>query len=136
MISPVVLAILLAVPAADAPTAAPEKGDLWEVTSQPVMEGMPMPLPAQKAKVCAPREWSEPPGGADQRRQCTQSDFQVQGTKATWKVTCRNPAMTGEGEITRNGSDTYTGSIKLSSPDGAMTIKLDGKRLAECDVPR
>jgi len=136
MISPLVLSVLLAVQAADAPAAAPERGDLWELTTQMVMEGMPMALPSQKMKVCTPKVWTEPPAGSDERRKCTASDFQMQGTKATWKITCLSPRMTGEGEVTRNGDDAYNGAIKFTSDDGAMTMKIDGKRLAECDVPR
>ena len=88
----------------------------------------------------------------------------MDGAKATWKVTCAGPpAMTGgpadgdsraegqevrgegmdgatgrrgraAGEITR-GADTFSGVIKLTSTEASMTIKLDGSRLEECDVP-
>ena len=125
------------VPAADTPPAAATKetGDLWEVTSQMSMEGVPMALPAQKLKVCAPKEWKEPPGGMDERQKCKNSDFKVEGPKATWKTTCAGPpAMTGEGEITRDGADAYTGAIKFSSEEGSMTIKLSGKRLGPCEI--
>ena len=46
--------------AADEPT-----GILWDVTSQPVMEGMPMQMPAQTMKICAAKEWTRPPPGGD-----------------------------------------------------------------------
>ena len=38
------------------------------------------------------------------------------------------------GEITC-GADTFSGVIKLTSTEASMTIKLDGSRLEECDVP-
>lgn len=109
-------------------------GDLWEVTSQMSMEGVSMKLPAQKVKVCSPKEWTEPPGGADERRKCTNSDFKIEGTMATWKVTCAGPpAMTGEGEITRENPESWSGSIKFTSEDGAMTLTLSGRRLDDCE---
>ena len=116
--------------------AAPKKpGDQWEVTSQMSMEGMPMAMPGHKSKICAPKEWKEPPGGMDERQKCQSSDFKMEGTKATWKVRCAGPpAMTGEGEITRDGADAWTGSIRLSSEEVNMTIKLDGKRLGPCEL--
>jgi hypothetical protein len=121
--------------AADAP--AKVMGDLWEVTSQMSMEGAPMKMPERKAKVCAPKDWTEPPGAADERQKCTTSDMRKEGdNKVLWKTVCAGPPeMTGEGEITRSGADNYTGSIKFTSAEGNMTIKLSGTRLGECELP-
>ena len=117
----------------DPPAAGDQPGDLWEVTSKMSMEGMPVDLPANKTKVCAPKEWTEPPGGADERRKCTNSDFRMEEGKATWKVTCEGPPpMTGEGEITREGDEAWTGAIKFTSEEGIMTINLSGARLDDC----
>src|SRR5258705_9159780 len=68
---------------------AKETGDLWEVTSQMLMEGMA--VPAQKLKVCAPKDWKEPPGAADERRKCKNSDVKQDGAKVTWKTVCAGP---------------------------------------------
>jgi hypothetical protein len=123
--------------AADPAPPAKEMGDLWEVTSQMSMEGMPMSLPATTSKVCAAKEWKEPPGAADERRKCQSSDFKKEGTKATWKTVCAGPPeMTGDGEITMNGADAYSGSIKFASSGGNMTLKLSGKRLGEGEVAK
>ena len=129
-------ALVSSLTAAEPVTSAPT-GDQWEVTSQMSMEGAPMALPAQKAKVCSPKVWKEPPGAADDRRKCTNSDFKMDGAKATWKVTCAGPpVMTGEGEITRNGADSWSGAIRFTSGEGAMTVKLNGRRLGECEIPQ
>jgi hypothetical protein len=118
---------------ADAAPAGKEPGDLWEVTSKMSMEGMPMEMPATTQKVCTAKTWSEPPGGnAD--KSCETLEFKNSATTTTWKVRCAGPpAMTGEGEITRSGPDAYKGTMKLSSPDGAMTMKLSGRRVGDCD---
>jgi len=127
-------AISFQIDGAGAGEMAGGSGDLWEVTTKISMEGAPMGLPAQKSKVCAPKEWNEPPGGMDKRQKCQTSDFKVDGTKATWKVICAGPPeMTGEGEIVRDGAEAYTGSIQLKSSEGNMTIRLNGKRLGDCD---
>jgi hypothetical protein len=136
---PLLVASLVHGAPADAPAApaAPAAGDSWEVTSQMSMEAIPMPLPAQKVKVCSPKVWTEPPGGADERRKCTNSDFKLDGAKATWKVTCAGPpAMTGDGEITRVSADEWSGAIKFTSSDGVMTVKLAGRRLGDCAKPQ
>jgi hypothetical protein len=117
--------------------AASPPGDLWEVTSQVAMEGIPMAMPAQTVKVCAPKEWTEPPGGADERRKCTNSGFTMKDARATWNVTCAGPpAMTGVGEITREGPDSWSGAITFTSGEGVMKVKLGGRRLGACESAR
>ena len=129
---PQVLMTLIAMLAL-AGSAAPagKTGDLWEVTTRMSMEGMEMP--ARAMKVCAAKEWKEPPAPANEEQKCSYSEFKVVGPRATWKVRCTNPEMTGEGDITRKGSDSYAGVIKFTTEHGVMTLKLDGKRLADCD---
>ncbi len=96
-----------------------------------------MTMPAQTSKVCAPKTWTQPPAPANEQQKCKNSDFQIVGPKATWKMTCTAPhAMTGTGEITRDGDAAYSGAIKFSSEAGNMTIKLNGRRLGECDNPQ
>ena len=86
---------------------------------------------------CSPKVWTEPPGGADERRKCSNSDFALNGDKATWKVTCAGPpAMTGDGEITRESADSWSGAIRFTSSEGAMTVKLGGRRLGDCEKPQ
>jgi hypothetical protein len=110
--------------------AAEPAGDLWEVSTKMSMEGMPMEMPAQTSKVCSAREWTEPPGG---RPDCRSTDFKRTGNKVTWKAVCSGPPpMTGEGEIIRDSDSTYTGSIRFNSPEGNMTIRLNGRRLGAC----
>jgi uncharacterized protein DUF3617 len=123
--------------AAEQVTEAKAQGELWEVTSQMSMEGMPMAMPAQKAKACTAKEWKEPPGAADERRKCRNTDFRSEGSKVSWKVVCAGPPeMNGVGEITRDGDDAYSGSIKFTTPDGNMTVKLNGKRVGACELPQ
>jgi uncharacterized protein DUF3617 len=115
---------------------ADDKGELWETTSQMSMEGMPMQLPATTLKVCSVKEWKEPPGAADKQRNCKNLNMKTVGTKVTWDVQCTGPAMTGVGEITRNGTDSYTGSIKFTSAQGNMNIRLAGHKIGDCDNPQ
>ncbi len=122
--------------AAESDAPAKVMGDLWEVTSQTSMEGMPVQMPERKSKICAPKDWTEPPGASDERRKCTTSDMKKDGDKVMWKTTCAGPPeMTGEGELTRSGADSYAGSIKFTSSEGNMTMKISGTRLGECELP-
>jgi hypothetical protein len=128
-------AALLYLLLAPAWVAAESPGVLWETTSQPVMKGMPMPMPAQKSTVCAARTWTQPPPGGD--KSCTSSNFQMADSKATWTVQCTGEMpMTGAGAITFQGADSYSGEIELKSAAMSMTVKLTGKKLGDCDNPQ
>lgn len=128
----IAFASFMSVPRADTP-AAP--GDLWEVTSRMSMEGMPMTMPARKMKVCAAKDWTRPPGGDDSDRGCTSSDMMTEGDTVTWTSVCRD-GMTGRGEITRNGDDAYTGTLRYASDQGDVLISYEGHKIGECDHPQ
>lgn len=116
----------------------PAKGDLWETTSQSsmTMGGMSMPMPPQTQRVCAARTWSRPPVGSNKDMNCTNSDFAIAGQKVTWTSVCTGQmAMTGKGEITRQGADAYTGTLKYAFAEGGMTVAISGKKVGECDNP-
>ena len=115
----------------------PAAGDLWQVTSKMSMEGLPMELPAQTMQLCTARVWTRPPAGDNPQQNCKRTDYVVtdNGNKITWTESCTSPAMTGKGEITRQGNDAYTGFIKYVSEEGNMTIKLSGHKTGSCDNP-
>lgn len=114
--------------------AADPPGVLWQMTSQMVMEGMPMSMPANTVKVCTAKEWKQPPPGGD--KSCVNSNFQRVGNKATWTVQCSGEMpMKGDGEITFEGTDSYTGAINATAEGVSTKIKLSGKKLGTCDKP-
>jgi hypothetical protein len=127
------LAALVTTAHADPPAAGGE-GELWEVTSQMSMQGFAMP--AQTHRACTPKE-SQEPAGASAQPGCTTKDVKVAGNKTSWRVECAGPpAMSGSGEITRNGADAYSGTIRFSSAEGEMTTKLTGRRVGACTPKR
>jgi hypothetical protein len=109
-------------------------GDLWETTSQMSMEGMPMKPPPNTVKVCTAREWTTPPPGGDPT--CVNSNFQRVDNKVTWTMKCAGQMpMEGTGEIIFDSDDSYTGTIKATAENMAMTINLSGKKVGTCDKP-
>jgi hypothetical protein len=131
MRSSICLVSLLALSAM--PAHADANGDMWEVTSQMTMEGMPpgMNMPAQTRRMCTAHEWTKPPVSQDERG-CKASEFTTTPTKTTWKITC--PDVTGSAEITRTSPDAYTGWMKMTMAQGTMTMNLTGKRVGDCDA--
>ena len=135
----VALAVIVAVTAAIAQT--PVRPGLWETTVQMQMAGSPIQMPAMKSTRCVTPEQSKDPatslptgphGRARRKSDCKMSDYKVSGNTATWKMVCTTPqAMTSTGEMTFT-DDTYDGTMKSDTPQGAMTMKIAGKRLGDC----
>lgn len=131
----VLSSVLMPPVAAQAPAG---KGDLWETTSQSsmTMGGMSMPMPPQTQRVCAAKTWTRPPVGSNKDMNCTNSDFAIAGPKVTWTSVCTGQmAMNGRGEITLQGADAYTGTVKYAFAEGAMTVAISGKKVGECNNP-
>ena len=112
----------------------------WETTMQMEMAGSPVQMPPMKQTRCVtPAEakdpsllQSGPPGGRGGKNDCKVSDQKMSGNTISWKIACTSPdAMTGTGEMTF-ADDSYTGTMKMNMAQGAMSMKMEGKRLGDC----
>jgi hypothetical protein len=132
----VVLAVCC-VAVAELAAQSPMRPGRWEVTMQMQMANMPMQMPEMKTARCVTAEELRDPAGSvpsasPGNNSCKVSDYKVTGGTATWKVACTAPqAMTGSGEMTFVG-DSYTGLMKMTTPQGDMSMKMSGKRLGDC----
>jgi hypothetical protein len=106
----------------------PMREGRWENTMQMEMPGMSMP--AMKSTQCVTKEQLQDPAKAlpSASPGCTMSDYKADGSKVTWKMSCKD--MSGTGEITFKG-DTYEGQMSVTSPH-EMVMKMSGKRVGEC----
>lgn len=104
--------------------AAP--GYYWEFGMD--MEGMPFAMPKQK--ICAPRDSKEPPV-TQEDDECRVLEKKTTGNRFQWKAQCKDGLM--EGDITSTPT-SYSGKMKMTEKSGqAMSMKMSGKRLGECD---
>jgi uncharacterized protein DUF3617 len=127
--------LALSLLAATSAFATPGSGDLWEVTTQMSMEGMPAGMmPARTNQVCSAHDWNKPPIAQDEQHKCDITDWSSTPTKSSWKMHCPADKMDGTGEITRTSPDAYTGVIKMTSPHGVMNMNLSGKKIGVCDA--
>jgi hypothetical protein len=112
----------------------------WETTMTMEMAGSPVQMPPMKQTRCVtPAEAKDPstlqagpPGGRGGKSDCKVSDQKMSGNTISWKIACTSPdAMTGTGEMTF-ADDSYTGTMKMNMAQGAMAMKMEGKRLGDC----
>ena len=137
VVSASLVAILATVTSGAQAESTPASGVLWETQSRMSMDGMTLPVPAQKFTKCTPAEWTEPPASGGQGQSCVTSNFRRDGNKVNWTSVCTRPSpMTGQGEITFDGPDDYSGTIQYASEDGNLVISLTGHRSGSCDHPQ
>jgi uncharacterized protein DUF3617 len=117
---------------------APARGDLWQATSQMTMsmQGTTMPTPPRTLKLCAAKVWTKPPVADNPQMKCKNTNYAINGPKVTWTSVCTGEmTMTGVGEITRQGSDAYSGTVQYKSTEATMTVTISGQKVGECDNP-
>jgi hypothetical protein len=115
----------------------------WETTTQMQMPGMPagFQMPTIPGSQCVTPDMAKDPATAVPRQSgrgrgskddCKVSD-KTSGSTVTWSVACTNPdKVTGTGEMTFTGDDSYTSTMKLVMAQGEMTMKITGKRTGDC----
>jgi hypothetical protein len=109
-----------------------EPGNLWEVTTS--MEGGGMKMPGRTQQVCAPvnAEGPEAMSGGDSR--CQMTDIQRSPGRFTYKVQC--PDGSGTGEMTYQGTDSYTQVMTMTMDGETMRMSTQGKRIGSCDASK
>jgi Protein of unknown function (DUF3617) len=116
--------------------AAQEKGELWETTSQAEVPGLATPLPPIKGQFCARKGWTKPPETSDPSQDCKVSDTNRTGSKLTWTVSCAKPPMSGRGEVTFAGSNSYAGAAEFQTGSNNIRVQLTGRKVGSCDNPQ
>jgi len=107
--------------------------ELWEVTSQTVFDGMPMPAPPQRVCKKKGQTGGDPsPMGMN----CKTTDRKTSGNRVTYRVVCTGKdQMTGTGERT-SSPGRYSGKMNLNGTiDGeksTISMSYSGKLVGKC----
>jgi hypothetical protein len=111
--------------------------DKWEVTTSFEMVGMPFQMPPQTQTVCLPpgQQNNEKMIPAD--KNCKVASFTTSGNTSRFRIECAPPQqMTGEGEVTRIGTDAYKGTLKakgnMQGQAFDMKIAYAGRKIGSC----
>jgi hypothetical protein len=106
--------------------------DLWEVTTQMNMAGMPAGMGAQTQQVCTEKS-AQKKAVMPRNEKCKVTDYKESGNKVTISMSC--PEGTGVLEQTYNAARTeYKGTMKMKTRDGDMTMDMNGRKVGSCDV--
>ena len=114
-----------------------EPGDLWEVTNEMSMPGMPagMALPQRPPqRLCRARNADKPP--VEENDRCEMSDIKRTPNSFSWKMVCKgNPPSSGNGEIVYQGRDSYTGTMQMTVGKDSMTMKINASQMRSVFSP-
>lgn len=130
---------LIALPALLLAGAALAAEDKWQVTTKMEMVGMPFQMPAQAQTICVPPGQATSEKMVPAKENCKISGFKTTGNTSRFHVECPPPEkMSGDGEFTVLGPDSYKGSMAIKGVmEGEpvdMKMSWTGKKLGQCDA--
>lgn len=130
----VVIALLsaLAIPAAGFAADTMREGN-WELTTTMEMPNMPMQIPPTQVKHCYSKEdVKDQKKAISTNKDCTVTEFNQSGSKATWKMKCTGQSAGEFSGVTVFSRDSFESNMKMQSQGQAMNMQVKGKRLGDC----
>jgi hypothetical protein len=111
-----------------------QSGELWEITSQMNIPGMPAGMGAQTQRVCqgddpARRAAAEKKG----REECKVTDKKQSATRLQVTMVCKEGTMTIDQQYNAARTE-FKGNMKMTSKDGEFLMNMTGRKVGACDV--
>jgi hypothetical protein len=131
------MVVALACAAFSGVAQAQQTGELWEMTSQMSMAGMPAGMmPAQTSQVCQGKNFDRTPGQERDRSKCTISNMKQSPTRITYDIKCEgNPPTTGSADYQFEANRSrMKGTMRMVTKDGEMTMQMTGRKVGACDA--
>ena len=124
-------AAVLALPLA---AAAQNTGELWEITSQMNIPGMPAGMGGQTSRVCQGDD-PERRAAAEKKdkQECKVKDKKQTATRLQVTMVCKEGTMTIDQQYNAARTE-FKGSMKMNTKDGDFTVNTTGRKVGECNV--
>lgn len=123
-------AVLLALPLA---AAAQNTGELWEITSQMNIPGMPAGMGGQTQRVCQGDDPERLAASDKDQKDCKVTDKKQTATRTTITMACKQGTMTVDQQYNAARTE-FKGSMKMTSKDGDFTMSTTGRKVGACNV--
>jgi Protein of unknown function (DUF3617) len=106
--------------------------ELWEITSQMNMAGMPAGMGARTSQVCT-EKGDHKKAMTQGNDKCKVTDFKQSGNSVHMAMSC--PEGSAVMDTTYNAARTeYKGTMKMTSRQGEMTMTMAGRKVGTCDA--
>jgi len=130
------VALLALAGALSMPFAASAAGsdELWEVSTQMNIPGMPAGMGGAPQQVCRDRDPRKETVSRKDMQDCKVTDVKESGTRFSMTMSCpRGPVVIDQ---TYNASRTeYKGTIRMSDGGREMVMNTSGRKIGSCDAP-
>jgi hypothetical protein len=112
---------------------AAQDGELWEVTTQMNVPGMPAGMGGMTTQVCRDKDPRKEVARGKDTKDCKVTDLKQSGNRMTMTMTC--PQGKSVMDMTYNSAHTeYKGTVRMTGKDGEMAMNLAGRKLGSCDL--
>jgi len=122
--------VLVALPLA---AAAQDTGELWEITSQMNIPGMPAGMGGQTQRVCQGDDPARRAANDKDQKDCKVTDKKQTATRLQVTMTCKQGTMTIDQQYNAARTE-FKGSMKMNTKDGDFTINTTGRKVGACNV--
>lgn len=109
--------------------------ELWEVSTQMNMAGLPPGMGGATQRVCRDKDPKKEPASRKDMEGCKVTDMKESGNRFTMTMAC--PQGTAVIDQTYNAARTeYKGTMRMTSRDGEMTMNMSGRKVGSCDAAK
>ena len=113
--------------------AAQTTGEMWEISSQMNIPGMPAGMGAQTQRVCQGDDPERSAAQSKDRQSCKLKDKKQTATRLTVTMVCAEGTMTIDQQY--NAAHTeFKGTMKMVSKQGDMVMNMTGRKVGTCNV--
>jgi hypothetical protein len=113
--------------------AAQTKGEMWEISTQMNIPGMPAGMGAQTQRLCQGDDPERAAAKDKNRESCTVKDRKQTATRTTLTMVCKDGTMTIDQQFNAARTE-FKGTMKMTGKDGDMTMNTVGRKVGTCDV--
>lgn len=113
--------------------SAQNNGELWEISTQMNIPGMPAGMGGQTQRVCQGDDPERRAASDKDQKECKVTDKKQTATRTTITMQCTQGTMTVDQQYNAARTE-FKGSIKMNSKDGDFVMNTTGRKVGACNV--
>jgi hypothetical protein len=127
-------AIALALACATSLSFAAGTDDLWEVTTQMNMPGMPPGMGGNTSQQCYEKDMRKNVTKGKNTQECTVTDYKESGSKLTITMSCKNNRSVVMEYAFNSARTEYKGTMHMKDGGRDMVMNMTGRKIGTCDA--
>jgi hypothetical protein len=113
--------------------SAQSTGELWEISTQMNIPGMPAGMGGQTQRVCQGDDPERRAASDKDQKDCKVTDKKQTATRTTITMQCKQGTMSVDQQYNAARTE-FKGSIKMNSKDGDFVMNTTGRKVGACNV--